>query len=196
MTDKKDKYDLNTLSRFVDSVLKNKESPAPEVKDMIAVAYALQDMFWGVDLHKKFNLHKRPKKMDLLCTIHNDHSIVMAVLNGEITREKALDILMDENDWKEKKAEEYYKTAKPVAQCQLRLFKQINRIFNENEFKVLQDELEITPETTQKEYAEKLSINKNLKPTEKINRFKDFCGASTYQEAQTLYHRLIKKSAP
>lgn len=183
-------YDLNALSRFINTVLFNRKSDdqgwllhakrcreewgLPEqtvTTDMIAAAFALRDALHGVDLCKKYKLHLRPSKVDLRKTIHHPAtSIVRAHLNGEITRDKAFSEISKLLEIGEKKSEEFYYEVREGQQTTLDSLKRI--------FAIAGWAYGELPEPANEEKAEMVLRDINLTTFKKAKRIQEILGIS------------------
>ena len=199
MTD--DQYNLESISRFIDSILFNRSSDNPDwlahaksirekqgipelevTEDMIAAAFALGDALHGIDLHKKFNLHRQPKKTDRIKTIDKpEYAVVMAAINNEIGRPEAIVLLKKMLRVGERQAERYFDSVKPGAEKTLFTFKQLFKSAGLGEYIVMGEE----------EYLLKIKNDDTLKRTDKIKLIQKLKGIP-YREAQQKYYSLKK----
>jgi hypothetical protein len=206
-------YDLDSLNRFIDSVLFNRPSDdfgvlehyriiresrgIPEktvTPDEIAAAFALRDALTGVNLPQQLGYSlKSPTEAQKRETIHHPaFAVVMAALNNEFPgngtgqRQYAVSEIAKIFNFGSRSAESYYDDVKISAASTLESLKKVYAVAGFGEFKALEFEQKTLEQEIRDMPTGSINTRKN------IERVMELKGLS-YPEAQAIYHK-VKRS--
>lgn len=203
-------YDLDSLFRFINTVMLNRPSDdqgylkaqenwrrkngIPEktvTPDEIAAAMALEDVILNdVSLVKLFKLKLRPSEADKRKCLNSPiYSMVLAALNNEFPdngltqRQNAVNEISKYLNISERRAETYYADIKDNAEISLKTFKKMFMNAGWGEFKAMR------ANSDTKEDQIKALVGKQLTYNQKIMRVMEITGKSR-MDAQQLHKSL------